>query len=612
MIDSNRIKQLIQEVSLLVASRNNYATELEKTKLQVIGAKNWMAVQPNILFFLQQLQSIMQEKNVIKFGKLLTAFTHDVLDKDKSIELELYTSHNLPALKIEANNKGFKENILLGSGGALANIISTGLRIIALSRTNTRKFLILDEPDCWIKPGRVKNFAKVLGEISQNLNIQILIISHHKSDYFKEFGRVIELKKEGQELVSEIISDVEHDYDKKDKINSIKLVNLMSHRETNIELHPYITCIIGDNDIGKSVVSTAFRAVGYNDSSDSFIRHGENESKIVIDFDDDKQILWQRFIKLNQENTQKVKYTYYHNGDIQNQEFNSSEAPQFIKDSLGIFMYEDIDIQIGNQKEPVFLIDSKTKPQDRAKILSLGKESIFIQNMMEFLKEKTKDNKNIIKNGEIYYNELDLQIKALNNIDELHEKINSMQEEYSIIDYQKLSVKNLEEFSLKFKKISILANLGRIKIKPLIVELKDTSDTENFLKKLKKLTSIAEISKINRKIEIPNIKDIEQLAEFYKKYKIKNAISSIHKINYSFNTNIDVRLEKDLIEIIDRIKNNKAKKIELKIKLDKLALWEEAIKNETKDLLEQNGNICPECGQAASVEHFIKFGESHD
>ena len=85
------------------------ALQDEKNKIvdRVEKAKIWLQKQPDYVKFLKQLQEILHQKNIGAFSELLSYFVKDVLQKDtKSINLELYTYHNLPALRIEAINNG--------------------------------------------------------------------------------------------------------------------------------------------------------------------------------------------------------------------------------------------------------------------------------------------------------------------------------------------------------------------------------------------------------------------------------------------------------------------------------------------------------------------------
>jgi len=79
------------------------------------------------------------------------------------------------------------EDILTGQGGSVCNILSVGLRLIALSQLpeqHHRPFLVLDEQDCWLRPALIPKFMKLINEIANRLELQLLIISHHPLDLF--------------------------------------------------------------------------------------------------------------------------------------------------------------------------------------------------------------------------------------------------------------------------------------------------------------------------------------------------------------------------------------------------------------------------------------------
>ena len=74
-----------------------------------------------------------------------------------------------------------------GNGGSVANILSVCSRLFALTQLpedTHRRFLVLDEQDCWLQPELIPRFAKIIHEAAKALNFQILVISHHNSNIF--------------------------------------------------------------------------------------------------------------------------------------------------------------------------------------------------------------------------------------------------------------------------------------------------------------------------------------------------------------------------------------------------------------------------------------------
>lgn len=644
---SQTVNLCIKEGLLMQGQLNALNDERVKIIERVEKAKTWLQKQPDYVKFLKQLQEILHQKNIGAFSELLSYFVKDVLQKDtKSISLELYTYHNLPALRIEAVNNGQKESILEGTGGSIANIVSTGLRLIALSRMKNRQFIVLDEPDCWLKPDHIPLFAKIIGEISQKLRIQTVIISHHHWNFFKDYGRVIELKQGDTKLETSIISDTPSDGASSDTIKKVILRRFMSHYETTYELHPYLTCIIGDNDIGKSVIATALKAVSYGDSSDSYIMHYENEAQVVLELDNNRQILWQRFRETDQDNPQKVKFTLFKD-DLMTpiSEFNAHETPIFIQRELNISTIEDIDLHIGNQKQPVFLLSSDVKPQERAKILSLGKESLTIQKMMENIKSKTKQFKSIIKEGENRFQFIErmLNVLSVSNyiVDTaetlqselfLLEKENNQTEELATI-IQRLTtsklaadVPKIEDYNFEFPilhktddlEILIgtlefneqLASITELDYSFKVSEILKTEELEKIIHDLEfneQLASITELDISQLQTDLIDTTHLEQVIVELEKLEKTQSVSMIAFPDISFEIINSSSIEY-LESIILQLESEEASMVDLDNKKLNVEKWRIKIDQEIESFLKDN-NFCPTCSQKIDRQHIL--GEYH-
>lgn len=632
------INDCLKEAFILQGKLLSLKEEKSSVISRVEKAKKWLAKQPDFVNFIQHLQSILHQNNIGAFSELLSYFVRDVLKKDKDIILDLYTYHNLPALKIEAINNGFRENIYEGNGGSVANIVSTGLRLIALSRMTNRKFIILDEPDCWLKPEHVPLFATIIGEISQKLNIQTVIISHHHWSNFKDFGRVIDLKIEGPHLTTEIIHDTPYEPLKNNNvINKIILKKLMSHYDTHYELHPHLTCITGENDIGKSVLATALKAVAYADSSDSYIMHNESEAQIIIEFDN-KQVLWQRVLKTTEDFPQKVKFSLYENNNLIASEFSAHNTPTFIQDTLNISVVEDIDIHIGNQKQPVFLLSSDVKPQERAKILSLGKESIIIQKIMENIKDLTRQNKHIVKEGEERFNYIERQLAVLSNIDSIANKCEDLKTNFFVFEQQKEKEKELFLFLEDYNKYTLSNSIEKIEntsiTEPNIFDLTDLIYLLNDYEIVKQINDIESIKHIKDDYTVSNTTELNNIILSLDKSILFNEITLVDNIKHDyivFNTeelnkitnlldklshfdftlfninsnNIELNNVNDLKSLISSFTENNTNLNDLNNKVLDLNHLNTLNNNEMEALLETVNFVCPTCQQQISKENFL-------
>ncbi len=139
----------------------------------------------------------MEELSADLFGEILDEIeanlTHavcEILGQDRTVTTIRETKGNRLTVHFQihsGSNEDHVEDILTGQGGSVANILSVGLRLIALSQLDEhrhRPFLVLDEQDCWLKPELVPVFMKLISQIADRLELQLLVISHHPLDLF--------------------------------------------------------------------------------------------------------------------------------------------------------------------------------------------------------------------------------------------------------------------------------------------------------------------------------------------------------------------------------------------------------------------------------------------
>lgn len=650
---------------------NQYYETLENEaialKRKIVEKKNWLEKQPVMQDFLNHLQFMLQEKNIGFFSSLITALADDVLAKteetSKTINFDLSVKGGLPALKINAKTK--ENNIEKITSGGLKNVIATGLRVIALWRltanehnqTHTshishRKFLFMDEPDCWIGKDSMNNYAKLLHQLSNHFNLQIMMVTHNDVDYFKPYARVYKMQNNGfasVELLSDIeinkqydsndlnnssetddVNDNEINHNKDEYIKSFSLKNFKAFKDTTIELHPNLTIIVGKSDTGKSVIMEAFNAIVNNVSDDDVIRHYENKASITLEFHNkdnkDYRVLWERVKKTNTEYPQKVRYRLYDLTDniVLNDEFNSYQTPEFVQQKLKMQKVDNVDIHLGLQDDMTFLFNPKISDYERAKILSLGKETTYINQMLDKLKAKTRETKSEIKFSENRFSLITNNIMDFLPIDENNEEYLKLKNlEDLIINEQNVlsslsdlydEIYFLKEINTQLSKLNIL-DYSQFNIKNIkqINELIDCeTEYSQMIDIVKGDIKLIDVSNINQLLQEENNIKFSNISLIDKHLSIK--MHSISNIDELLKSNIQIKLskissiDKNQLEIklfdIDEIDNlgKEIKRLmnerqEAEKYLFDAQKEKEVVDNELEKLKHKLG-ICPLCGSS--------------
>lgn len=476
---SVQVPDLERKIARLQGRRTFIAESVDALTKEIGIARARQSYREPVEGVLDALEARFHARSLGVLEGLLTAFLHDVIAREEgpvqSVSLTMDTQRGLPALQIAVMNGEHPEDALNGRGGAVTNVLSAGLRFAALSRAGKaslkgfrfRPFLILDEADCWLRFSRVSDFSDVVYQMARDLGMQILMISHHPADMLK--GYPVHLERETRtengvtlsvpkaryvpwheaNLATEIAEMQGATNDEMGKTDgaqppagaqprgfqSIRLIDFMAHVDTRIPLHPHVTILSGDNDIGKSAVTEAFRAICYNDASDMVIRHGAAQAEVILTLDscgghssedpasETQTLHWIRVAK----GAPKVRYILKdENGDILKETPSPKEVPDWARNLMGVdFLEADgkdpLDVQIGHQKSPVFLLD-KT-PSQRAAILDMGQESQHLRRLRDQWKKQVDSDRRTIRDGEKKLADWQTALNVLNRLDDAEEAV---------------------------------------------------------------------------------------------------------------------------------------------------------------------------------------------
>jgi len=647
-----------------VRSRISIAHE-EKARLssEVGLAKGRLEYQDEVTVFMEKVQQQLHEKTVGRYEQLLTAILRDVFPEEQDrIVIEITTKRGLTAINFSIETTtGDKEDVMDGRGGSIANVLSIGLRFISLSQTKLRQFMVLDEADCWLSPARIPAVGRVIHMLAEQIGVQTLLISHHDPKAFEAHALMVSLLKQGDTVVAEPNTTPQWQ-DDDNGIRGIYLHNVMSHENTFIPLSQGVTALIGDNDIGKSVVVTALRALLYGEGSESLIRHGSDRAMVTLDLGREGHLSYERFRK----GAKKTRYALTVKGS-ESPEHESLEAgvPEWVKE-LGFGYEEDLDIQIGHQKRPVFLLDEPDTK--RASILSVGKEASWMTAMRKQYKDDVKQDKDLIKQGEHRIQQLSPKLKlsdrtelAEDQMEDLLATHQDMMAHRGRVEKQRemvisvevyhdlailpavnvMAAPELEDLALLPKYIHWtthgvhLKALSQVKV-PVSLECEDTKTLSSLITKYD-LTDFAELSRVtlpntvesedtktllvliekiaiaNRSLPVvpdlvvePELLETQGITHMGRKMMgIRRTLNACLALSQSLARPqepeiLDTKQLQEMGEALTRLAHEK-KVLTREIKADEEMLAK--IEQEQDSLIEANGGSCPLCEQQWNREH---------
>lgn len=350
--------------------------------------------------FIEELQADAHAKRVGDFERLLSALVAEVLPGEKPVSLELEIERGQPSLDIVSRvGADLSEDIFEDQGGALTNIIVLGLRMIAVVRSGMRRFIVLDEPDCWVKTDRIPAFYSVVKEAARKIGLQCFVISHHETSQFSDGISVARLDGHPEQPEGARVENSPRPHrwsEEEEGFRYIRLINFQGYVDETLRLTPGVNALIGDNNTGKSSFVRAFRAVFYGDVRDSLIRRGQKQCSVEIGLPGGRVLEWSR--QLRKSANWRLLGP---DGTPVSDEFdtNSRTVPDWVRKHIGIGPINGLDPHIVKQKLPVFLLD---KPgSTRASVLAIGQEASHIRDMVKTYKKMCERDAAHVKEGEM-------------------------------------------------------------------------------------------------------------------------------------------------------------------------------------------------------------------
>jgi len=172
-------------------------------------------------------------------------------------------------------------------------------------------------------------------------------------------------------------------------ITKLILENFMAHERTELSLGPGVTALTGPNNTGKSAVVEALRCVATNPAPRNYIRHGAKEARVTVELADGTRVVWVR-------RKASAGYELWAPGAEEPEEywkFGRTPPDDVLNalrlDVVGLEGGKEIDVHIGNQREPIFLLNRPDS--DAAAFFAASTESAHLLAMQNLLKRRTQD-----------------------------------------------------------------------------------------------------------------------------------------------------------------------------------------------------------------------------
>ena len=222
-------------------------------------------------------------------------------------------------------------------------------------------------------------------------------------------------------------------------IKRITVENYMAHKLTTVELAEGVTVITGPNNSGKSALVEAFRCVAQNPPYRHAIRHEAKNAIVMIELDSGEIIEWNR-------SERAATYRIHKNGEFETYS-KLRKPPDDVRSLLRLDLVEtetgSVDIHIGNQREPIFLLDQAGS--QAASFFAASTEAAYLLKMQQALKSRTDAAKSARKKILAECDEIEKELKHYERLDAVEVLLLNAEDLYAEVQKTRRFLPLLEE-----------------------------------------------------------------------------------------------------------------------------------------------------------------------
>jgi ABC-type glutathione transport system ATPase component len=181
--------------------------EFQLNEKQIHNLNEFLAIADQVTDALDSLSQKLFEQVLGILEDKLSIAIQEVLEQPVFFKADASFRRGAANVDFSVERDGNREDVNRGQGGSVQNVLSVGLRLFALARLDEeshRRFLVLDEQDCWLRPELVPRLVNIIHKASQELNFQVILISHHDVGLFEKFAdKIYQFMPQSDHVVAE-------------------------------------------------------------------------------------------------------------------------------------------------------------------------------------------------------------------------------------------------------------------------------------------------------------------------------------------------------------------------------------------------------------------------
>lgn len=165
---------------------------VRKEKEALVSAQQYLVDTKEAQSIIQHVAKVVQESAHKQIASVVSRCLEAVFDEPYEFRISFEQKRGKTEAKLSFVRDGSEIDPLTASGGGVVDLASFGLRLacLLLSRPQTTKVILLDEPFKFLSEEFRPRLKAVLEMLSHDMGVQIVMVTHLRD---LEIGKVIKL-----------------------------------------------------------------------------------------------------------------------------------------------------------------------------------------------------------------------------------------------------------------------------------------------------------------------------------------------------------------------------------------------------------------------------------
>ncbi|SMP73169.1 hypothetical protein SAMN06265222_11642 [Neorhodopirellula lusitana] len=181
------LESLRKRLNRIEGKRDELTVQQADLQAKLASVNGFLEIADSVTAALEQLGNDIFKRQLTLIENTMTKALQEVLEQPIVFKTNCTFKRDAASVEFLIERDGNPEDIMKGQGGSVANVVSVGLRMLAIATLDERRhrrFLVLDEQDCWLHPDLVPKLTQIVQRAGTELGFQVLMISHHDVTHF--------------------------------------------------------------------------------------------------------------------------------------------------------------------------------------------------------------------------------------------------------------------------------------------------------------------------------------------------------------------------------------------------------------------------------------------